>query len=106
MGASRFERTCITRSERSGASHSHSDDAPGAAAAVVIGRQHDGPPRVYRLRGGGRPNRIVSRLSQTARTCDDPNARRDAGGSLGEEKVMRGLRSKKKWTAAAIGVAM
>jgi hypothetical protein len=30
----------------------------------------------------------------------------DAGGSLGEEKVMRVLRSKKKWTAATIGVAM
>jgi hypothetical protein len=30
----------------------------------------------------------------------------DAGGSLGEEKVMRVLRSKKKWTAAALGVAM
>jgi hypothetical protein len=30
----------------------------------------------------------------------------DAGGSLGKEKVMRVLRSKKKWTAATIGVAM
>src|SRR5687767_265144 len=30
----------------------------------------------------------------------------DAGGSLGEERVMRVLRSKKKWTAAALGVAM
>ncbi len=30
----------------------------------------------------------------------------DAGGSLGEEKIMRLLRSKKKWTAATIGVAM
>src|SRR5437867_7295483 len=98
MGASRFERTCMTRSERSGASHSHRDDAPGAAAAVVIGRQHDGPPRMYRLRGGGRPNRIVSRLSRHhGRVMIE--CPQDAGGSLGKEKVMRVLRSKKNWTA-------